>query len=148
MAKMIERGSQIWTEPSVYDWLFKNRGCSHQGLFEDPQIRFCHWHFFRALSCQANSKINNSEDRKSALWDFRTLLWTKSVVRFNEGWKKYESKYQVHKLWRSYLRSPWMNNVEKWWSGYRMVNLMQENRFKFRTNHCTRECRKCTPTIW
>ena len=47
-----------------------------RAVFEDPQIRFCHWHFFRALSCQAKSKIDNLDDRKSAVWDFRTLLWT------------------------------------------------------------------------
>ena len=90
-------------------------------VFNEPIIRFCHWHFFRALSCQANRKIISREDRISALQDFRSLLWTKTAKEFNERWVIYESKYQSHELWLSYLKSQWMGNLEKWWNGYRMV---------------------------
>ena len=93
-----------------------------KSVFPESNIRFCHWHFFRALSSQANNKISVIDDRKSALKDFRGLLWSKSVDNFRELWTTYESKYCNYPVWINYLRSQWMKDTEKWWSGYRMVS--------------------------
>ena len=92
-----------------------------KAVFPNPSIRYCHWHFFRVLTSQVTKKIKLSSDRKSAISDFRALLWTKTQSDFQTKWEAYMEKYKLHPEWINYLRSQWMNDVDKWWNGYRMV---------------------------
>lgn len=50
--------------------------------FESPKIRFCHWHFFRALNSQSK-KITDPVARKSAVSEFSDLVRTRSVNDFD-----------------------------------------------------------------
>ena len=81
-------------------------------VFQESSIRFCHWHFFRALSAQAKVKISLPDDRNSALVEFRMLLRTEKFIDFLEMWARYETKYQTYPDWISYLKMQWMNDIE------------------------------------
>lgn len=90
-------------------------------MFPEPKIRFCHWHFFRAVRSQANGKISDPSDRRSAFKEFKALVWTRSTLEFNDMWEKYQSKYEMYKDWMTYLKVQWMNDIDKWWVGCRTV---------------------------
>lgn len=89
--------------------------------FDCPKIRYCHWHFFRALSSHAR-KICDPTLRKTAVDDFINLVRTNTMPEFIEVWERYQQRYQDQKEWLGYLVSQWMSQPERLWLGNRTVS--------------------------
>ena len=92
-----------------------------KAAFNSPNIRFCHWHLFRALSGKTR-KTSDPAVRKPALDDFINLVRTKTLPEFTEVWERYQRLYQDQKEWLDYLVSQWMGQPERWWMGNRTVS--------------------------
>lgn len=102
----------------------KTEVAANKAVTLDPNIRLFSWHFFRPLSSQANSKISNSSDRKSALYEFRAKIRTRSLSGLYGSWENYEHMYVTHLEVIRFIESQWMNDVENWWSGYCILSLI------------------------
>lgn len=89
-------------------------------VVQDLVIRYCHWHFFRALNFQVIKKKKDIKLQK--ICHLQAFLWNKTVPWLQTKWEIYKEKYNMHLEWVCYLRSQWMNDLEKWWNGYRMVS--------------------------
>lgn len=53
-----------------------------KAAFDYPNMRFCHWHFFRTLNAQTK-KIINLVVRKSVIAEFISLVRKISIYEFN-----------------------------------------------------------------
>ena len=96
--------------------------------FSSPEIRFCHWHMFRAMRAQANSKITNYHVenvqmvRRSGVSEFKMLVYTRTVKDFGTTWANYQAQFGHLKEWIDYVERTWMSDPIPWWVGARRVS--------------------------
>ena len=118
--KWLKVGAQLTESPAFMISCSVTEVTGIGTTFDCPKIRYCHWHFFRALSSHAR-KISDPSLRKIAVDDFINLVRTNTMPEFSEVWERYQQRYQDQKEWLGYLVSQWMGQPERWWLGNRTV---------------------------
>ena len=137
----LKKKSLIPIDPKIMIDCSATEMAAISSVFENPQIRLCHWHMLRAMRSQANKKIrmntltqvtmkakikieHDKQIRNSAIQDFLGLMRTKTVLEFGDVWKDYYKKFLDlgQKEWLSYLDTTWLKHPEKWWYSNRGVS--------------------------